>query len=98
LSEKRSPPGRSILPTCVPSRNTRYPDSSLELDAPHTTSIRDEENAVALTLGLDGAAGAVVSELDDVVKVVVVIGDMLLARSIAIMRLFELNRDAVTVW
>jgi hypothetical protein len=51
----------------------------VELDAPHTTSIRDEE----LTLELDGAAGAVVSELDDVVKVVVVIGDMLLARSIA---------------
>ena len=55
----------------------------MELDAPHTTSIRDEENAVPLTLELDGAAGAVVSELDDVVKVVVVIGDMLLARSIA---------------
>jgi hypothetical protein len=40
---------------------------------------------VALTLELDGAAGAVVSELDNVVKVVVVIGDMLLARSIATM-------------
>ena len=46
-------------------------------------SMREDENAFSETLVLDGAAGAVASELVSVVNLVVVIGEALSAASMA---------------